>query len=44
MVNNSRISDLIRENSADEITDAIAEGEFFEMQTFRQALIELVWR
>ena len=42
MVNNSRISDLIRESRAEEITDAIAEGQFFDMQTFAQALIELV--
>ena len=42
MVNNSRISDLIRESRAEEITDAIAEGQFFDMQTFSQALIELV--
>ena len=33
MVNNSRISDLIRESRAEEITDAIAEGQFFDMQT-----------
>ena len=42
MVNNSRISDLIRESRAEEISDAIAEGQFFDMQTFSQALIELV--
>ena len=42
MVNNSRISDLIRESRAEEITDAITEGQFFDMQTFTQALIELV--
>jgi len=42
MVNNSRISDLIREHRAEEISDAIAEGQFFDMQTFSQALIELV--
>ena len=42
MVNNARIADLIREDKPDEITDAIAEGEFFEMQTFQQALIEKV--
>jgi twitching motility protein PilT len=42
MVNNSRISDLIREQRTEEITDAIAEGQFFDMQTFTQALIELV--
>ena len=39
---NARIADLIREGRADEITDAIAEGDFFQMQTFTQALIELV--
>ena len=42
MVNNARIGDLIREARADEVTDAIAEGEFFQMQTFTQALIKLV--
>ena len=42
MTNNARISELIRENKADEISDAIAEGEFFDMQTFSQALIQLV--
>jgi twitching motility protein PilT len=42
MVMNARIADLIREGRADEITDAVAEGEFFEMQTFTQALIDHV--
>ena len=42
MVNNARVSELIREDKADEIHDAIAEGEFFKMQTFSQALITLV--
>ena len=42
MVTNARIADLIRENRADEVTEAIAEGGFFHMQTFTQALIELV--
>ncbi len=42
MINNSRISELIRESRAEEISDAIAEGQFFDMQTFAQALIELV--
>jgi twitching motility protein PilT len=42
MLNNARISDLIREQKTEEITDAIAEGQFFDMQTFTQALIELV--
>ena len=42
MVSNARIQDLIRENRADEITDAIAAGDFYEMQTFAQSLIALV--
>jgi twitching motility protein PilT len=42
MVMNARIADLIREGRADEITDAVAEGEFFQMQTFTQALIDHV--
>jgi twitching motility protein PilT len=42
MITNARIADLIRENRADEITDAIADGDFFQMQTFQQALIALV--
>jgi twitching motility protein PilT len=42
MVTNARIADLIRENRADEITDAIEAGEYFQMQSFAQSLIELV--
>ena len=42
MVTNARIEDLIRENRPDEIEDAIAAGEFYEMQTFAQSLIALV--
>jgi twitching motility protein PilT len=42
MVMNARISDLIREERSEEIPDAVAEGAFFEMQTFQQALIEHV--
>ena len=42
MVNNARISDLIREGKPEEIGDAIAEGDFFSMQTFQQALINKV--
>ena len=42
MVSNARIQDLILENRADEITDAIAAGDFYEMQTFAQSLIALV--
>ncbi len=44
MVTNARIQDLIRENRPDEITDAIAAGEFFQMQSFSQSLIALVIR
>jgi twitching motility protein PilT len=44
MVTNARIQDLIRENRPDEITDAIAAGEFFQMQSFAQSLITLVIR
>jgi len=42
MVNNARIADLIRDARPDEIHDAIDEGEFFGMQTFSKALIDLV--
>jgi twitching motility protein PilT len=42
MVNNARIADLIRENRPDEIEAAIEEGTFFKMQSFTQALIDLV--
>jgi twitching motility protein PilT len=42
MVMNSRIADLIREERTEEIADAVAEGGFFDMQTFEQALIDLV--
>jgi twitching motility protein PilT len=42
MVNNARIADLIRDDKAEEIPEAIAEGAFFHMQTFSQSLIELV--
>src|SRR3712207_5948276 len=44
MINNARIADLIRENRPDEITDAIAEGEFSKTRTFRRATIDLVVR
>jgi twitching motility protein PilT len=42
MVTNSRIGDLIRENKPESITDAIEEGAFFDMQSFTQALLDLV--
>jgi twitching motility protein PilT len=41
MVTNARIADLIREARPEEIHDAIEEGDFFDMQTFSQALIQL---
>src|SRR5215210_3112078 len=42
MINNNRIADLIRENRPEEISEAIADGEFFHMQTLSSALIRLV--
>jgi twitching motility protein PilT len=42
MIGNARIAELIRENKPEEITDAIAEGEFAKMQTFQKALIDHV--
>jgi twitching motility protein PilT len=42
MVNNARIADLIRDDKADEMQEAIEEGSFFHMQTFKQSLIALV--
>jgi twitching motility protein PilT len=42
MIVNARIAELIRENKPEEITDAIAEGAYFDMQTFERALVELV--
>ena len=42
MVTNSRIADLIRDNEAEGIPEAIDEGQFFDMQTFSRALIEHV--
>jgi twitching motility protein PilT len=42
MVANARIRDLIQENRPDEITDAVADGEYYDMQTFHRSLIDLV--
>jgi twitching motility protein PilT len=42
MVSNNRIADLVRENRPEEIPEAIADGEFFHMQTLTAALIDLV--
>jgi twitching motility protein PilT len=42
MLTNARIADLIRESRTEEIPDAIAEGAFFDMQTFTKSLIDHV--
>jgi twitching motility protein PilT len=42
MIANNRIQELIREDKADFIPEAIAEGAFFDMQTMTEALIQLV--
>ena len=42
MIANNRIAELIRENRPEEIPEAIADGEFFHMQTLTEALIDLV--
>jgi len=42
MVANARIAELIRTAKPEGIPDAMAEGEFWQMQTFSQALIQLV--
>ncbi|MFO7571069.1 MAG: PilT/PilU family type 4a pilus ATPase [Gaiellaceae bacterium] len=44
MVANARIAELIRERRVHEIGEAIDEGEFFEMQSFSTALVDLVLR
>ena len=42
MVSNARVAELIRERRPEEITSAMADGEYYEMQTFSKALIDLV--
>ena len=42
MIANSRIQELIREDKAEYIPEAVGEGSFFDMQTLTTALIELV--
>ena len=42
MVNNARIAELIQDHRVDGIPAAIEDGAFFKMQTFTQALIDLV--
>jgi twitching motility protein PilT len=44
MIANSRIQELIRENKPEYVSEAIAEGAFFQMQTMTMALIDLVVR
>jgi twitching motility protein PilT len=44
MVGNARIQELIRENKAEFIPEAIEDGVFFQMQTLTHALIDLVLR
>ena len=42
MIANSRIQELIREDKAEYIPEAVGEGSFFDMQTLSAALIEHV--
>jgi hypothetical protein len=42
MIANSRIQELIREDKAEYIPEAVGEGAFFHMQTLSAALIEHV--
>ncbi len=42
MVANNRIQELIREDKPEFVPEAIAEGEFFQMQPLTRALIDLV--
>jgi twitching motility protein PilT len=42
MVVNARIAELIRERRGEAIPQAIEDGEYFDMQSFSQALIRLV--
>jgi twitching motility protein PilT len=41
MITNDRIAELIRENKAEDIPAAIADGMFYDMRTLANALIEL---
>jgi twitching motility protein PilT len=42
MIGNSRIQELIREDKAEYIPEAVKEGSFFQMQTLTDALIQHV--
>jgi twitching motility protein PilT len=44
MVVNDRIAELIRESRAEDIPAAIKDGEYYDMQTLTQALIDLAIR
>jgi twitching motility protein PilT len=42
MINTARIADLIRDGETDKIEEALMDGEFHDMQSFSQHLVELV--
>jgi twitching motility protein PilT len=42
MVNTARIADLIRDGETDKIEEALEDGDFHDMQSFSQHLVELV--
>jgi twitching motility protein PilT len=42
MVSTARIADLVREGRSEEITEAIEDGDFHNMQSFSQHLVQLV--
>jgi twitching motility protein PilT len=42
MMNTARIADLIRDGETDKIEEALEDGEFHDMQSFSQHLVELV--
>ncbi|HEX5467972.1 MAG TPA: type IV pilus twitching motility protein PilT [Gaiellaceae bacterium] len=42
MVNTARVADLIRDGETDKLTEAIEDGEFHQMQSFSQHLVQLV--
>jgi twitching motility protein PilT len=44
MVVNDRIAELIRESRSEDIPAAIKDGEYYDMQTLTQALIDLAIR
>jgi len=42
MVTTARIAELIRDSRSELISDAVSDGKFFDMQSLRQSLVELV--